>query len=292
MRREKALKRKEALERAKREGSIVSIQHVNLRDAYVKSMDLIDVLVNESQNQQTGVGSVVSDLSTTAATVDNTDFFKFQIGETNSIGGDSAINTGLGCYRNFEHFLPGGVLAMTALGSRKSSRADRGSSGSTLPMTTTSTTNRISATSVSANNLLDLSPMSRSSPCQFLEDAASHLSRGPESKNNDNELSIFSEQFPHRNARCTDSQSSLQHKSKPDLVPLLDSQRAVSGSGTVVSTAPPALATNTANCISTSSNNNSKPNIRTHPLVSECRAFWCTVACSNQPPPFVCLVSN
>lgn len=56
MRREKALKRKEALERAKREGSIVSIQQVNLRDAYVKSMDLIDVLVSESQNQQAGVG--------------------------------------------------------------------------------------------------------------------------------------------------------------------------------------------------------------------------------------------
>lgn len=56
MRREKALKRKEALERAKREGSIVSIQQVNLRDAYVKSMDLIDVLVSESQNQQASVG--------------------------------------------------------------------------------------------------------------------------------------------------------------------------------------------------------------------------------------------
>ncbi|RWS26600.1 potassium voltage-gated channel protein Shab-like protein [Leptotrombidium deliense] len=45
MRREKSLKRKEALERAKREGSIVSFHHVNLRDAFAKSMDLIDVLV-------------------------------------------------------------------------------------------------------------------------------------------------------------------------------------------------------------------------------------------------------
>ena len=52
MRREKALKRKEALERAKREGSIVSFQHVNLRDAKVKSMDLIDVLVENAQMNQ------------------------------------------------------------------------------------------------------------------------------------------------------------------------------------------------------------------------------------------------
>ncbi|KAL7050588.1 hypothetical protein ACKWTF_004135 [Chironomus riparius] len=46
MRRDKALKRREALDRAKREGSIVSFHHINLRDAFAKSMDLIDVIVD------------------------------------------------------------------------------------------------------------------------------------------------------------------------------------------------------------------------------------------------------
>ena len=54
MRREKALKRKEALERARREGSIVSFHHVNLRDAFAKSMDFIDVMV-DGQNNVPGV---------------------------------------------------------------------------------------------------------------------------------------------------------------------------------------------------------------------------------------------
>ncbi|CAM1318716.1 KCNB1 (predicted) [Pycnogonum litorale] len=50
MRRDKAVKRKEALERARREGSIVSFHHVNLRDALAKSMDLINVLADSVQN--------------------------------------------------------------------------------------------------------------------------------------------------------------------------------------------------------------------------------------------------
>jgi len=52
MRREKALKRREALERAKREGSIVSFHHVNLRDAFAKSMDLIDVIVEAGKSDR------------------------------------------------------------------------------------------------------------------------------------------------------------------------------------------------------------------------------------------------
>ncbi|CAG4947302.1 unnamed protein product [Parnassius apollo] len=77
MRREKALKRREALERAKREGSIVSFHHINLRDAFAKSMDLIDVIVDTGHN-----------LSQADAT---------------SLEGEAPATTG--CYKQYEHVI-------------------------------------------------------------------------------------------------------------------------------------------------------------------------------------------
>lgn len=77
MRREKALKRKEALERAKREGSIVSFHHVNLRDAFAKSMDFIDVLMESGQNPS-------------------------QIDAVSEGNDSSQINTGAICYKNID----------------------------------------------------------------------------------------------------------------------------------------------------------------------------------------------
>ncbi|XP_050301644.1 potassium voltage-gated channel protein Shab [Anthonomus grandis grandis] len=86
MRREKALKRREALERAKREGSIVSFHHINLRDAFAKSMDLIDVIVDTGHNISHADGNSTEGDSTTGA------------------GGRNPSQTGTGCYKNFEHF--------------------------------------------------------------------------------------------------------------------------------------------------------------------------------------------
>ncbi|XP_054709928.1 potassium voltage-gated channel protein Shab-like [Uloborus diversus] len=79
MRREKALKRREAMEKARRDGSIVTFRPVNLRDAFAKSMDLIDVLVDTQHNvSQVDAGSL----------------------EEESL---HYTTTGTGCYRNHEH---------------------------------------------------------------------------------------------------------------------------------------------------------------------------------------------
>ncbi|XP_054723219.1 LOW QUALITY PROTEIN: potassium voltage-gated channel protein Shab-like, partial [Uloborus diversus] len=79
MRREKALKRREAMEKARRDGSIVTFRPVNLRDAFAKSMDLIDVLVDTQHNvSQVDAGSL----------------------EEDSL---HYTTTGTGCYRNHEH---------------------------------------------------------------------------------------------------------------------------------------------------------------------------------------------
>ncbi|CAO1318893.1 unnamed protein product [Diamesa tonsa] len=80
MRREKALKRREALDRAKREGSIVSFHHINLRDAFAKSMDLIDVIVDTGHNLSQGDEDSDAESDRNPAV------------------------TGTGCYKNYEHY--------------------------------------------------------------------------------------------------------------------------------------------------------------------------------------------
>ena len=49
MRREKAVKRKEDLERANREGQVVAFHNVNLKMAFIKSMDLVSVIVDTGE---------------------------------------------------------------------------------------------------------------------------------------------------------------------------------------------------------------------------------------------------
>ncbi|GIY20722.1 potassium voltage-gated channel protein Shab [Caerostris darwini] len=80
MRREKALKRREAMEKARRDGSIVTFNRpVNLRDAFANSMDLINVLVETQHN--------VSQVDAGSLEEDSTHY----------------SNTGTGCFRNHEH---------------------------------------------------------------------------------------------------------------------------------------------------------------------------------------------
>ena len=49
VRKEKAVKRKAALDRAKEQGAIVSFHNVNLQEAFIKSMDLVDVIVDTGE---------------------------------------------------------------------------------------------------------------------------------------------------------------------------------------------------------------------------------------------------
>ncbi|XP_055373611.1 potassium voltage-gated channel protein Shab isoform X2 [Condylostylus longicornis] len=107
MRREKALKRREALDRAKREGSIVSFHHINLRDAFAKSMDLIDVIVDtEKEKRETRNKSLLNWHRLIHAIRRPPTGHNLSQADGDSNEGESnrnPSNTGTGCYKNFDH---------------------------------------------------------------------------------------------------------------------------------------------------------------------------------------------
>jgi hypothetical protein len=51
-RREKAMKRRENLEKAKKQGNIVSSRDINLRDSLAKSMDMVDIIYEQGKGPQ------------------------------------------------------------------------------------------------------------------------------------------------------------------------------------------------------------------------------------------------
>ncbi|KAG1652353.1 Potassium voltage-gated channel protein Shab [Nymphon striatum] len=126
MQRDKAVKRKEALEKAKREGNLMPTHHVNLRDAMAQSMDP-GLSGNGDHDDTEEIQLFIKSsygLFINLVTLADTDFvpsklrvrtfskpFKSMISSSNmmdaaSLGGDSIrIGTGAGCYQNHEHFL-------------------------------------------------------------------------------------------------------------------------------------------------------------------------------------------
>ncbi|KAG1658922.1 Potassium voltage-gated channel protein Shab [Nymphon striatum] len=134
MQRDKAVKRKEALEKAKREGNLMPTHHVNLRDAMAQSMDPglsgngdhddteeIQYPLSQSLPVTTCHPLLIMFYSAfheafikssyglfiNLVTLADTDFVPSKLRmDAASLGGDSIrIGTGAGCYQNHEHFL-------------------------------------------------------------------------------------------------------------------------------------------------------------------------------------------